>query len=167
MPITRDIKGGILKELQEVFDKPGAVFVNFHGLTVSNTSEMRKTLRHDGVKYMVAKKTLIRKVLGDKKVAGELPELPGEIAVVYPVEKDTTDITAPARGVYAFQKKFDGRVSIVGGIFEGAYLTGSKMLEIATIPSQHVLLGMFVNIINSPVQRFAIALQAVADKKSN
>ena len=167
MPITRESKGDILKELEVVFDKPSAVFVNFHGLTVSDTSEMRKTLRHDNVKYMVAKKTLIRKALEALSVAGELPELPGEIAVVYPVEKDTTDLTAPARGVYAFQKKFDGRVSIVGGIFEGAYLTGPAMLEIATIPSQHVLLGMFVNIINSPVQRFAIALQAVADKKSN
>ena len=167
MPITRESKGDILNDLQEVFDKPSAVFVNFHGLTVSDTSDMRKTLRHDGVKYMVAKKTLIRKALEALSVTGELPELPGEIAVVYPVEKDSTDLTAPARGVYAFQKKFDGRVSIVGGIFEGAYLTGPAMLEIATIPSRDVLLGMFLNVINSPVQGLAIALGQIAAKKTS
>ena len=166
MPITRNQKGDILNDLQDVFAKPSAVFVNFHGLTVSDTSEMRKTLRHDGVKYTVAKKTLIRKALEGKKVSGELPELPGEIAVVYPVEETTTDTTAPARGVYAFQKKFDGRVSIVGGIFDGAYLTSAGMLEIATIPSRHVLLGMFLNVINSPVQGFAVALGKIAEKKA-
>jgi len=40
-----------------------------------------------------------------------------------------------------------------------------KMQEIATIPSLQVLRGMFVNVINSPIQGLAIALNAIAQKK--
>lgn len=165
MAVTRTQKKDILGTLENIFTKQSAVFVNFHGLTVSDVSNMRKSLKGDGVKYTVAKKTLIKKALGEKKLAGEIPNLPGEIAVVYPVAADTDDVTAPARGVYAFQKKFDGRVSIVGGILDGAFLAAPEMLAIATIPSRQVLLGMFVNVINSPIQGLAVALGQIAGKK--
>lgn len=165
MAVTREKKKDVLGKLEDIFKKPTAVFVSFRGLPMSDTTTMRKTLRADDVKYTVAKKTLIKKALEDKKLEGTLPELPGEIAVVYPVADDTSDVTGPARGVYAFQKKFDGRVHIVGGIFEGAFLSGDAMLEIATIPSRDTLLGMFLNVINSPVQGLAVALGQIAEKK--
>ena len=53
----------------------------------------------------------------------------------------------------------------MGGVFEGAYADAAKMTAIATIPSVQVLRGMFVNIINSPRQRFALALGEVAKLK--
>jgi len=165
MAITRDKKKEILEKLEGIFAMPSVTFVNFHGLSVGDVSEMRKTLKSEGVKYTVAKKTLVKRVAGEKKLAGDMPDLPGEIAMVYPVEKDTTDVTATARGVYAFQKKFDGRVSIVGGIFDGAFLGSDAMLEIATIPSRDTLLGMFVNVINSPIQGLAVALGQIAAKR--
>lgn len=165
MAITRDKKKEILEKLTSIFTMPSVTFVNFHGLSVGDVSEMRKTLKNEGVKYTVAKKTLVKRIASEKKLVGDMPELPGEIAVVYPVEKDTADVTATARGVYAFQKKFDGRVSIVGGIFDGAFLSGDAMLEIATIPSRDTLLGMFVNVINSPIQGLAVALGQIAEKR--
>jgi len=39
-------------------------------------------------------------------------------------------------------------------------------LEIAQIPSLDVLRGKFVNIINSPVRRWVIALGQIAEKKA-
>ena len=62
------------------------------------------------------------------------------------------------------RKKLDGKVSIIGGIFDGEYKSQAEMLSIASIPSLQVLRGMFVNVINSPIQRFAIALNAIASK---
>jgi hypothetical protein len=40
------------------------------------------------------------------------------------------------------------------------------MKAIATIPPVPVLRGMFVNVINSPIQRMAIALGQIAAKKA-
>ena len=105
------------------------------------------------------------KALGEATYKGTAPELPGEIALVYATDANTPDVTAPARGVFSFEKKLDGRVAIVGGIFEGAFLDKEGMLQIATIPSMHVLRGMFVNVINSPIQGLVVALGQIAGKK--
>jgi ribosomal protein L10 len=41
------------------------------------------------------------------------------------------------------------------------------MMEIAQIPDRQTLLGMFVNVINSPIQGLAVALNAVAEKRQS
>lgn len=163
MAITKQKKKEILDKLCSLFtDAQSSVFVNFHGLSVADTSTMRQKLRDENVAYFVAKKTLIRKALEDKKFAGEIPALDGEIAVAYTTGTDTT---APARLVHTFQKDHTGKVALVGGIFENAFLNQERMLEIATIPSMQILRGMFVNVINAPIQGLVIALSQIAEKK--
>ena len=137
------------------------VFVNFKGLTVGNITAMRHSLRNEGVSYSVAKKTLIHRALNDAKYEGTVPELPGELSLAW-----GDDLVAPARGIYGFIKKFPENLKILGGVFEGRYMTAEEMTDIARIPTTEVLRGMFVNIINSPIQRFAIALNEIAKKKS-
>ncbi len=162
MAITKDKKRDILAKVEAALkDATSAVFVRFNKLNVRDTSLMRRALKKEGVGYYVAKKTLIRRALTSRGVEGTLPELPGEIALVWGNE----DATAPARGVHEFAKKSKGALTIVGGIFEGIFADAAKMTMIATIPSTPVLRGMFANVINSPLQRFAIALNEVAKTK--
>ncbi|MEI6553506.1 MAG: 50S ribosomal protein L10, partial [bacterium] len=77
------------------------------------------------------------------------------------------DLLAPAREIYAFQKKMDKKVTILGGIFDGEYKNKAEMESIATIPSREGLLSMFLNVINSPIQGFVVAINAIADKKDS
>jgi large subunit ribosomal protein L10 len=162
MAITRQKKEEIVNKLdQAVKSAKSLVFVNFHGLKVSEASEMRKSLKDEGVSYSVAKKTLTKKVLDGEKFEGDRPELTGELALAW-----SEDLVAPARGVYAFQKKFPEGLKILGGVFEGKYMSKAEMEEIASIPSLQVLRGKFVNIINSPIQRTAIALNEIAKAKA-
>lgn len=160
MAINREKKAETIEKLTETFKSSGsAVFVNFHGLTVADTSEMRRVLKKEDVHYVVAKKTLIRRAL---EAAGfTSPDLPGEVAVVY-----GNDAVAPASGINKFVKKFKDQLSILGGIFEGQMRDKEAMTEIAGIPTREVLLGQFVNVINSPIQGLVIALDAIAGKKS-
>lgn len=162
MALTKEKKGEILNKLKDIFsNSESAVFVKFNGLSVLDTGDMRNALREEGVGYLVAKKTLIKRTLAEAGIEGELPDLPGEIAVAY-----STDLTAPARGVYEFAKKFKENLSIAGGVFEGRYMNEAEMTEIASIPPLQTLYGMFVNIINSPIQRCAIALDQIAQSKA-
>ena len=162
MPITKGKKKVILSGLEKtVKDAKSLVFVNFHGLTVASVSALRRALTAEKVGYKVAKKTLIRRALDQEKIEGERPEFPGELAIAY-----SQDALAPARGIYEFQKKLEGKVNIIGGIFAGKYMNKEEMVSIASIPSIQVLRGMFVNIVNSPIQRFAIALDQIAKIKN-
>lgn len=135
------------------------VFVNIHGLKVGDTTVMRRKLKSDGVGFFVAKKTLTTLALNDKKYAGTVPELVGEFGLAY-----GKDLVAPARGVYEFQKKHKDQVAIVGGVFESKYMSKEEMMAIAAIPPLNVLHGMFVNIINSPIQSLVMVLDRISKK---
>lgn len=145
-----------------VKDAASIVFVHFKGLSVADTSAMRKSLREGGVGYYVAKKTLIRRVLAEQGYEGTMPETPGEIAIAWSRE----DATQAARDVFEHGKKHKGALSIMGGIFEGKFTDAAGMTAIATIPPVPVLRGMFVNVINSPIQGLVIALDKIAEKKA-
>ncbi len=159
--ITKAKKEDILARLSEVRESSEAiVFIHYKGLSVADTTAMRKELRENGVGYFVAKKTLMKRAFGTA-FTGEMPVLDGEIAVAY-----SADPMAPAQSMKEFGTKFKDKVSIVGGVFQGAYKNQAEMIEIASIPSLQVLRGMFVNVINSPIQGFVVALNALAEKKS-
>lgn len=160
MPITKAKKKEILDRLQGITKKESVVFVNFKGLPVTDTSAMRSVLRDSDVSYFVTKKTLVKKAFETSGVEGELPVMEGELALAY-----ADDLIAPAREIFKFQKKFSGNIKILGGTFEGKFLNKSEMEEIAQIPSEHMLRGMFVNVINSPIQGIVMLLKAYADKK--
>jgi len=161
MAINKEKKKEIFEKTQGIMKDSGSVvFVNFHGLGVSETTQLRNNLREEGSSYTVTKKTLVKKALGESSVDGEMPELEGELALAY-----GEDSIAPARGIFEFQKKHKDNISILGGIFEGSFVDKEKMLSIAQIPSMQVLRGQFVNLINSPIQGLVIALNEIAEKK--
>src|SRR3989344_4303751 len=163
MAKTKEQKAVIVDKLEDAFKTAAsAVFVHFTGVSVADETAMRRGLRSDGVSYFVAKKTLIKRALEKLGHLHDEVPLKGEVAVAWSVGDDAT---LPARLVYEFGKKFKEKLTILGGIFEGRLVGQGEMQEIATIPSMQTLRGMFVNVINSPIQGFAIALNAIAQKK--
>ena len=163
MAISKDKKREIIAKLEGAFKEATSVaFVGFTKLTVADSSKMRKELADAGVRFFVAKKTLIRKALEKSSYAGSVPELPGEVAIAW----TTADVTAPSRGVYEYGKKLKGALALLGGVFEDAFVDASHMTAIATIPPVPVLRGMFVNVINSPIQGLVIALDKIREKKA-
>lgn len=170
MAITKQKKVEIVGRLSNAFKGAvSVVFVNFKGLSVGNTTAMRRALKESGVSYTVAKKTLTGRALDEQKLEGERPELPGELSLAWGSSAGKgadEDLLAPAREVYGFMKKFPENLKILGGIFQGRYVGVAEVEEMAKIPTLEVLRGKFVNIINSPIQRLAVALNEIAKKKS-
>ena len=161
MAITKAKKEVILSKLVGIKDVADSiVFVHFNKLPVKDSTLMRTALREKGVGFLVAKKTLMKRAF-DGAYEGTMPELEGEIAVAY-----STDAIAPAQNIKEYAGKFKDSISIVGGVFQGVYKTKEEMTEIASIPSLQVLRGMFVQLINSPRQRFAVVLSKVSETKN-
>ena len=162
MARTKAQKKEIIEKLETIMGgAQSLVFVNVHGLKVYHSTIMRRALRADSVGFFVAKKTLTSLALKNKKYTGTAPELVGEFGLAYGV-----DLIAPARGIFEFQKKFKDNVAILGGVFEGKFMTKEEMTAIAAIPPVNTLRGMFVNVINSPIQGMVVALDQIAKKKA-
>ena len=165
MAITKQKKVEILTALNTALEKSlSGVFVAFKGLSVADVNVMRADLKKEGVQYTVVKKTLLKKALVQKGIQGDMPEMPAETAFAYLKEGD--DITAPARALQTFVKKYKEKLSFLGGYLNGAFLSLDETKMVATIPPTGTLRGMFANVINSPLQRFAIALGEVAKTKT-
>lgn len=161
MAITKDKKASIVASFSDMLkDAQSVAFVQFNKLTVKDANALRRALRAEGVTYKVGKKTLLKRVLSDMGIQGELPALEGEIAIAA-----STDLLAPARLVYDFQKTHKDMVTLVGGIFEGTFKDKESMTMIATIPPREVLLSQIAYLLKSPLQRLAIAVSEVAKTK--
>lgn len=161
MPITLDKKKELVASLEGAIKGANSVvFVKFDKLKVADVNNLRRTLQGEKVGYQVAKKTLLKRALSSNGITGDLPEIPGQVAIAY-----SEDLLASAREVFNFQKKHKDNIGIVGGVFEGKYMNASEMMSIATIPPLQTLRGMFVNLINSPIQRFAVVLDQIAQTK--
>lgn len=161
MALTKQKKASLISDFETIVkDSASIAFVHIKKVPVAAVDTLRSTLRSQGGGLRVVKKTLFKRALNSGNITGEMPSMDGEVAVAY-----ANDLTLPAREVYAFGKGKEG-VKLLGGVFEGRFMNQAEILAIATIPPTPILRGMFVNIINSPIQRFAIALNAIAAKKS-
>jgi len=163
MAITKAKKQEINKKLETALtDSATSVFVSFTGLGVEDNNTLRKSLKHNDSNYFVAKKTLVKRAMDAAGLSGDQPDLgEGMVAVAF-----GNDPMAPAREVFEFSKTHKENIFILGGIFEGSFKSQGEMMEIATIPGMEVLRGMFANVINSPLQRFAVVLDQVAESKA-
>ncbi len=162
MALTKQKKSELLSGFEKITKDSGSiVFVHAKGMTVADTMKMRDALAASDSGFKVVKKSLLKRALTSAGITGEMPVMDGEMAVAY-----SKDLTAPAREVWNFAKKFEGKLAMVGGVFEGRFMNKSEITAIATIPATPVLRGMFVNVINSPIQGLVLALNAIAEKKA-
>lgn len=161
MPITLEKKKGLVADLEKAIKASNSVvFVQFDKLKVADVNTLRRLLQKEGVGYKVMKKTLLKRALLANGIEGDLPETPGQVAIAF-----GEDLLTPSREVYAFAKTHKENISIIGGVFEKKYMNASEMINIATIPPREVLLSQIAYLLKSPLQRLAIAVSQVAEKK--
>lgn len=161
MAKTKGQKAESLELLSNVAkDAKSSVFVKFQELPVKDETSLRADLRGKDVSYQVVKKTLLGKAFGESSIEGEMPELEGSVALAW-----GDDLIAPAREVYAFAQDHKENIEIVGGVFEGKFMDKESMMSIATIPSTPVLYSQLLNLFNSGIQGFVVALDQIAEKK--
>ena len=173
MAITRQKKEEILTKITQILKKSKAmVFVNFHGLKVSDANEIRQGLREQGIGYLVAKKTLLKKALEATHISGNIPSLDGELGMVY-----GEDLLAPAKSIALYAKKKKESLKLLGGIMESRFITLEEVKTLASIPSREILLGQLVGVLSGPARGlvtvlsgiprgFVVALDQIAQKKS-
>ena len=161
MALSKEKKRAMVAKLADALKEASSVaFVGFTKFTVADASRLRKELSSKGVRYLVAKKTLLRRALAEHGYEGQVPELPGEVAIAW----TAAEVTAPARGAHEFGKKLKGALTLLGGVFEGRFIDAERAMAIASIPPMPVLRGMFVNVIHSPIRGFVVALDCISKK---
>ena len=155
MAIAKQKKSEIIKDLEDRIKKSNLlVFLNFHGLKVKDTQNLRRKLKKEKIEYKVAKKTLISIALKNSTINPENLNMEGEVGVSL---SQTKEISALPKILVRFKKEHPG-IKILGGFFEKQYLDGKRIEEISKLPSREIIYANLVGQLQSPIRGFINAL---------
>ncbi|MFB6728035.1 50S ribosomal protein L10 [Bacillus mobilis] len=156
-----ETKQQVVTEIAEKLrESKSTIVVDYRGLTVSEVTELRKSLREAGVEFKVYKNSLTRRAAESAEMA-ELNEfLTGPNAIAFSNE----DVVAPAKVLNDFATKHEA-LEIKAGVIEGKLVTLDEVKAIATLPSREGLLSMLLSVLQAPIRNLALATKAVAEQK--
>jgi large subunit ribosomal protein L10 len=110
-------------------------------------TELRTTLRRQGVTLQIVKNTLARLATAGTELQELKPHLVGPTAIVY----GKGDPTAPAKLLASFIKT-KPTFQIKAGFAEGSVLTGQDAMALADLPSREALAARLAGIMQSPLR---------------
>ena len=140
-----------------------AVLVDFRGLNVAKTTELRNAFRKVGVEYKVLKNTLIEKAVAGTPLAEEkfLANLVGQTGVAWSFE----DPSAAAKVLRDFRKDeaIAAKIAIKCGVIENTVMEGARVeTELASMPGKDEIRAMFLATLLAPAQALVRQLAAPA-----
>lgn len=151
----------IVNEIKDKLSKAtSAVLVDARGLSVSQDTILRKSLREAGVDYKVYKNTMMRFAIKDTPFEALNEHLagPSTLALCY------EDPTVAASIINNFKKEAK-ELEFKAGVIENTYYDTKGMEIIADIPSRDVLLSKLLGSLKAPIGAFARVARAIAENK--
>lgn len=137
-----------------------AVLVEYHGLTVAEVTELRRSLREEDVELKIYKNKLVQRATVEQGYEALNESLTGPNALAF----GHKDAVAPARILAKFAKDHEALV-IKAGIVEGKVLPQEEIMAVSKLPGREGMYSMLLCCLKEPVAKVARVIQAVADKK--
>jgi len=138
-------------ELKERIEGSDALLLTeYRGLTVSEITELRRSLAEGGTKFQVVKNTLMRRAVNDAGVAELEVLLEGPSAVAF-VEGDPV---AAAKSVVDAAKQYPTLV-LKGGFMDGKMLSADDAKALASLESREVMLSKIAGLMKSEMSKAA------------
>lgn len=153
--MNRTEKKDLVALLKGLFEDTNLMVVtNQSGLTVAESSDLRRQMRDAGASFKVTKNRLARLALDGTKFADLSPLFKGPTAVAL-----SEDPVAAAKVVVKFAKDND-KLVIVGGALDDQVLDIDRISALAALPSLDELRAMIVGMLSTPATRIARVLSA-------
>ncbi|MDR3307955.1 MAG: 50S ribosomal protein L10 [Coriobacteriales bacterium] len=164
-------KVGLVSQIKDDLQAADAVWVvDYRGLTVKQSEELRGLIRAQGAALKVYKNSFTQRAIAslDLPALGEVLQGPSAFVFV------TGDPVASAKVLKTFAKTHEA-LKIKGGLLNKSLVTANQVTAIADLPSREELIAKLlgtaqnpltgiVRVLNGPAEKFVRTLQAVADK---
>jgi large subunit ribosomal protein L10 len=159
---VRAFKEQQVAEIRERFERAtSAVLLNFRGLSVAKTTDLRNQFRKAGVDFRVVKNSLVKIAVKDTKLDSDAfkKALAGETAIAWTYE----DPSVAAKLVKEFRKdeKIAQALTIKCGVLENEVMSGERVETVlATLPGKDEVRAMLLAQLLAPAQKLVMQLQA-------
>ncbi len=155
--MLREDKKNSVAEIENLYKESNSVILtHYHGLSVSEVTTLRKSLRENGASFKVIKNTLAKIAAKNAGMECKDDMFTGPTAIAY-----SEDAVAAAKYVVKFAKANDN-LKIIGGIVNDQILDVSSIKQLAKLPSLDELRGKIVGILQAPASNLARVSQAPA-----
>ena len=157
--MTKEQKAEVIKDTVERVGKAtGLYLASFQGLTVDQANTLRSEFFKIGVDYKVVKNTLLKLALDEVGGYDEvLPYLVGQTGIVVAYE----DPVQPARVLEKFVKDTKDAVQVKACVIEHQVFDGSRLAEVAALPTREDLIANIIGSLSAPVQGIVGSINAV------
>ena len=152
-------KAATVAEITDRFrSASAAVVTEYRGLTMSQLTELRRSLGKD-TSYTVAKNTLVKRAAAEAGVTGLDELFAGPTAVAF-IDGEPVDA---AKALRDFAKAHPLLV-IKGGLLDGKALAPAEVTKLADLESREVLLAKFAGAMKGSMSKAAALFQAPLSK---
>ncbi len=149
--MKKEQKSAVIEQLAERFSRASIALVSeYRGITVAETTEVRRKLRAAHGELKVAKNTLIRRAMKDTRFEPLSEKLGGPVGLVI----GSQDPVELARTVVSF-KDLGDKFKLRAGILDGRVLSAEEVQALATLPPREVVLAQLLGLIQAPATRLA------------
>lgn len=155
--MLRSEKKEFVAGLESVYQESNSVILtHYHGLTVSQITGLRRSLRKYGASFKVVKNTLSQ--IAAKSAGLKITEdmFSGPTAIAY-----SKDPIAAAKGVVEFAKTNDN-LKIICGVVDNSFIDAAGVKQIASLPPLDSLRATILGLLMAPATKVAGVLQAPA-----
>lgn len=167
MPNTKNIAS--IELLQEKFARAKSVLLaNYAGLNSKQQVKLRQELKKAGGEFIVAKNTLVARVVGKKELDQSFN---GQTGTIFSYDDEVSTLKA----LVQFAKE-NNTVSVKQGVIAGTVYSAEQLNELSKLPGKIELIQMLLGRLNAPasklvgvlsgnVRDLAFVLAAIAKKK--
>ena len=156
--MNKSEKEHIVADVQEkVARAKGMFFTDFTGMTVEQATDLRREFHKSGIDYQVVKNTLARKALENVSgYDGVYKSLIGPTGIAFSYDDPVT----PAKIIKKFSEKHE-KLSCKVCVIEKQVFEGSKLDELAKLPSRGEIIAGILGSIQSPISGIVGSINAV------
>lgn len=155
--MDRSRKEALVAELNGSFAEATLVVVTQQsGMTVAESTDLRRRMREAGASYKVTKNRLAKLALAGTPYEQIVDLFEGPTAIAY-----SSDPVAAARVTVDFAKTND-KLVVIGGAMGATMLDEAGVKALASLPSLDELRGKLLGVLNAPATKVAGVLQAPA-----
>jgi large subunit ribosomal protein L10 len=152
--VERAKKKQIVSDMHTMFLASKVVIIaHYHGLTVSQITDLRKEVRKVGAKFQVSKNSLANLAVENTNFKGLTKLFTGPISVA-----SSADPVSLAKVMTEYAKTNE-KFLILGGIVDEQFVDLNQIKLFASLPSLDELRAKIVGLLNAPATKIVRVLQ--------
>ena len=153
MPTERKLKE--VDELRELLERSTAIVTADHsGVSVSDMTSLRRSLREQGVKFRVVKNRLTQRAAEAAGMPDVMEVVQGPTVIAFGFE----DPVIPAKALTEFLNKARIGLKIRGGLLGSRALSLGEVEALSALPSKEQLLSKLLGQMQAPITGLAMVL---------